>query len=147
MPYASTSDELEQLVGGDLDLVNEALRTGQGEMFDAFRAGGYDVPPDTTEIADTTERAALDAMLVACNRALAAWHLTQHLSDASDKIKAQADFWRAWLLRIATGSLVLVGLTQDTSAQRPAFAIAGDTRNVFTDQVFNALRYFTGDVN
>jgi len=149
VPYASTSDELEALVGGDPALVAEGLLTGQNEMFEAFRAGGYATPPDTTLILDATIKAALDAALVSCNRALAAWHLTQHLSDASDKIKEQAAFWRAWLLRIASGTLTFEGLETDTSASstRPAFAIAGDTLNVFTDATWNYLRTLTGDAN
>lgn len=147
MPYAASNADLLRLVGGDAALVTRALETAQGEMFDAFHEGGYAVPPDTSLITDADVRANLESMLETCNEALAAWHLTQHLSDASDKIKEQAAFWRAWLLKIQSGSLLFPELERDTAGVKPAFAIAGDTLNVFTDRVFDSMRTLTGDVS
>lgn len=143
MAYATATADMA-ILETDATIRAQGGTAADGLINQAFAEGGYSVPVDASELVSPLG-AQLEADLAFCSRALWRELLTNHLSDASDKIKADADRWREWLKKIANGTLTFPGLTRDDAANQPAFAIAGETENDFSPELFDALRGLTGE--
>lgn len=117
--YGSSNAYLLALAAGVSADVTEALAGADEEIDEAFATGGYATPVPLTAITDSDSKARLTAKLAWCSKVIAAYILSTPAEStgkrgSSERVAKDAADARAWLARIASGSLIIQGLVLAT---------------------------------
>lgn len=122
----NSDPDLLKLAGEDQSKVDRAINAGAFRIDSAFESAGYAIPIDVDQVTDDALHDRLEAFLDYLNLSLAAGILTRGSAGKKgtpENVRLNYDEAKSLLARIASGSLVVQGLTRSKSS---AFRAVGD---------------------